>query len=77
MKWAVQEAIDAGCFREEIRDAELVLQTLWASVHGVISLDIAKCTDPWVHWRPLQERAEMMLDLTARELVRTGEADHG
>src|SRR2546427_179198 len=73
----VQEAVGAGCCREASRDAALVLQTLWASVQGVLSLGIAKCTDPWVHWRPLQERAEMMMDLTARELVRTGEADHG
>jgi AcrR family transcriptional regulator len=70
LKWAVQAAIDAGCFREEIRDAELVSQTLWASVHGVISLDIAKCTDPWVDWRPLKQRAEMMLEITLRGLER-------
>jgi AcrR family transcriptional regulator len=70
LKWAVQEAIKAGCFREEVRDAELVSQTLWASVHGVISLNISKCKDPWVEWRPLQDRAEMMLDITLRGLVK-------
>jgi hypothetical protein len=36
----------------------------------VISLQIAKGTDPWVEWRPLRDRAEMMLDLTLRGLVR-------
>lgn len=71
LRWAVQQAIDAGCFREEIRDAELVSQTLWASAHGVISLNIAKCKDPWVEWRPLADRAQMMLDVTLRGLVRT------
>ncbi len=70
LKWAVQQAMDAGCFREEIRDAEVVSQTLWASVHGVISLHIAKGEDPWVNWRPLNDRAEMMLDITLRGLVR-------
>ena len=69
LRWAVQQAIDAGCFREEIRDAELVSQTLWASVHGVISLNIAKGSDPWVDWRSLQERAELMLDVTLRGLM--------
>ncbi|MGA8189689.1 MAG: TetR/AcrR family transcriptional regulator, partial [Candidatus Sulfotelmatobacter sp.] len=64
LKWAVQQAIDAGCLREELQDAELISQTLWAAIHGVISLDIAKCTDPWVDWRPLQQRAELMLDVT-------------
>jgi AcrR family transcriptional regulator len=70
LKWAVQQAIDAGCFREELTDAELVSQTLWASVHGVISLHIAKGCDPWVEWRPLQDRAEMMPDVTLRGLIR-------
>jgi len=70
LKWAVQQAIDAGRFREELTDAELVSQTLWASVHGVISLNIAKCQDPWVDWRPVEDRAETMLDVTMRGLLR-------
>jgi len=70
LKWAVQQAIDAGCFADEMTDAALISQTLWASVHGVISLQIAKGADCWVDWRPLQDRAEMMLDITLRGLVR-------
>lgn len=70
LKSAVQQAVDANCFREDVTDAELVSQTLWASVHGVISLEIAKGRDAWVDWRPLRERAELMLDLTLRGLVR-------
>jgi AcrR family transcriptional regulator len=72
LKWAVQQAIDAGCFREELTDAELISQTLWASVHGVIALHIAKGCDAWVDWRPLQDRAEMMPDVTLRGLIRQG-----
>jgi AcrR family transcriptional regulator len=72
LKWAVQEAINAGSFRQGVQDAELVSQTLWASVHGVISLNIAKCKDPWVAWRPLEDRAEMMLDIALRGLLRPG-----
>jgi AcrR family transcriptional regulator len=75
LKWAVQQAIDAGCLREEFQDAELVSQTLWASVHGVIGLHIAKGCDAWVDWRPLAQRARTMLDITMRGLARnTGEA---
>jgi AcrR family transcriptional regulator len=77
LKWAVQVAIDAGRFREELQDAELISQTLWASVHGVISLNIAKCKDPWVEWRPLEQRAELMLDVTLRGLLRTPAAQSG
>ena len=70
LKWAVQKAIDAGCFREELKDAEIISQTLWAGVHGVISLHIAKCKDAWVQWRPLAERAQMMLDVNLRGMQR-------
>jgi AcrR family transcriptional regulator len=70
LKLTVQQAIDTGRFREELHDAELISQTLWAAVHGVISLDIAKCKDPWVDWRTLSERAEMMLDVTMRGMLR-------
>lgn len=70
LKWAVQQAISAGRLREELTDVELVSQTLWAAVHGVISLSIAKSKDAWVDWRPVQERAETMLDVTMRGLLR-------
>jgi AcrR family transcriptional regulator len=69
LKWAVQQAIDAGRFRADVRDAEAVSQTLWAAVHGVISLEIAKGCDAWVQWRPMRDRAEMVLDVMLRGLV--------
>ena len=70
LKWAVQQAIDAGCFHEELKDPEIISQTLWAAVHGVISLHIAKCKDAWVQWRPLAERRQLMLDVTLRGMMR-------
>jgi len=77
LKWAVQQAIDAGCFRKELRDAEVISQTLWASVHGVISLEIAKGRDAWVEWRPIKDRMELMLDLALRGLVREPSGESG
>jgi len=53
-----------------VNDAELISQTLWAAVHGVISLNIAKSHDNWVDWRPLAERANLMLDAVLRGLIR-------
>jgi len=73
LKWAIRQAIDARRFRDGIEDPELISQTLWAAVHGVISLQIAKGCDAWVEWRPMQDRAAMMLDITLRGLLRTGE----
>ena len=63
----VQEAIAAG--RMILKDAELITQTLWAGVHGVIALDIAKCNDPWVEWRPLSKRVKTMVDTLVGGLV--------
>jgi AcrR family transcriptional regulator len=62
VKALIIEAIEHGRFRPEYQDAELVAQTVWAGVHGVISLQIAKCNDDWVEWRPLQKRAEAAIN---------------
>lgn len=59
----VQECIDAGVFREDLTDAEFIAQTLWAGLHGVISLHIALGTDPNVNWRPVRERAIYLHEL--------------
>ncbi len=64
LKQIVQQAIDSGVFRPELNDAELLSQTFWAAIHGVVSLHIAKKNDFWVDWRPIQRRAELMLDTT-------------
>ncbi|HEX9985629.1 MAG TPA: TetR/AcrR family transcriptional regulator [Thermoanaerobaculia bacterium] len=60
LKEIVTQCIAQGKLRPELTDVDLVAQTMWAGVHGVISLDIAKCNDDWVDWRPLMERAEFM-----------------
>jgi AcrR family transcriptional regulator len=62
LKTTVEAAIKAGRFRPEVKDAELIAQTLWAGVHGVASLQIAKHGDYWVDWRSITQRAEMMMD---------------
>jgi AcrR family transcriptional regulator len=69
----MQEAITGGYLRPELTDADLVSQTLWAAIHGAISLQIAKCNDSaWVDWRPLEMRIETMLDVTLRGIRREG-----
>jgi AcrR family transcriptional regulator len=66
----VHEALAMGVFRDELKNADLIAQTLWAAVHGVISLHIAKCSDKWVDWQPIEQRAQVMLDSTLRGLVK-------
>ena len=65
----VQEAIATGRLKPALKDAELVTQTLWAGVHGVIALDIAKCNDPWVKWRPRAKRVKTMVDVLVDGLL--------
>ena len=72
LRLTMQEAIATGRLRPELTDADLVSQTLWAAIHGAISLQIAKCNDAWVDWRPVEDRIEMMLDVTLRGIRREG-----
>jgi AcrR family transcriptional regulator len=68
----VKQAMDEGFFRNDVVDPDLVAQTLWSAVHGVISLNIAKCNDGWVEWRPLTQRVELMLDAVLRGMLKEG-----
>lgn len=63
LKQIVSEAIAQGRFRGEYSDVELTSQLVWSGMHGIVALDIAKCNDPWVDWRPLPKRAEAMVNV--------------
>jgi AcrR family transcriptional regulator len=65
----VEECIATGRFRRELKDAELIAQTVWAAVHGAASLQIAKGNDPWIDWRSTKKRNEAMVDLIVAGLV--------
>jgi len=71
LRWTVSEAIAAGRLRPELTDADLVSQVVWAGVHGVVSLRIAKASDPWVPWRSQRRSVELMIDLMMRGYSRT------
>lgn len=70
LRATVAEAMQAGAFRESVTDVDLVAQTMWAGVHGVIALQIAKSEDPWVPWRSLEARSTSMLDALLRGLLK-------
>ena len=40
----------------------LVVQTLWAGVHGLCSLQIAMSGNDWVKWRPVKSRLNHLLE---------------
>lgn len=66
----VEEGMAAGRFRPEYTDAHELAQMTWSSVHGIISLQIAKCHDPWVDWRDLRTTAEHIIDALIRGILR-------
>ena len=66
----VREALSAGVFRKEYKDVELISQTLWGALHGVISLQIAKAHDNWIEWTPMERRTQAMLDAILRGLLK-------
>jgi AcrR family transcriptional regulator len=71
LKSIVAEAIAQKRFRDEYGgDVELISQTLWAGLHGVISLEIAKHNDEWVEWATVERRLETMINVLVTGLVK-------
>ena len=66
----VEQAIAEKRFKREYSDPDLIAQTVWSGVHGVVSLQIAKCNDAWVDWRPVEARAKVMIDVLVDGLTR-------
>jgi AcrR family transcriptional regulator len=52
----VEEAIDAGVVRGDLGSAMLVAQALWASIHGLVAILIAR-PRPYFPW---EDRAELV-----------------
>jgi AcrR family transcriptional regulator len=75
LRGIVAEALAAGRFLPGFEDPDLIAQTMWSGMHGVVSLQIAKCNDDWVDWRPVEERIELMVETLIRGLVRETETD--
>jgi len=70
LKATVEEALTTGRFRSGLDDPDLVAQTLWAGLHGVVALEIAKANDPWCDWRSTTARSGLMTDVLVRGLIR-------
>jgi AcrR family transcriptional regulator len=61
---------ERGQLRRDLKDLELITQTVWAGIHGVISLEIAmnRRADEWIAWSPLAARVQLMIDTLVRGL---------
>lgn len=71
LKDTVAAGIKARRYRAGLTDAELVAQTVWAGIHGVISLEIAKRNDDWVAWRSVRKRVDTMIDVLIQGLIKS------
>ena len=56
LKSVVKEVYDAGYFRPDLHDVDLIAQTIWAGIHGVCSLQITMAQDTWVKWVDISAR---------------------
>lgn len=72
LRGTVAEAISDERLRAGLDDPDLVAQAVWAGVHGVVSLYIAKSHDEWVPWREVERLGEFVIDMQVRGLVRDG-----
>jgi AcrR family transcriptional regulator len=70
LKLVVFEAFDAGLFKVEFNDYDLIAQTLWASIHGVCSLEIALGHETWIQWPAIEARLNLMQNAILQGLLR-------
>ena len=70
LKLNVAELMEKGRVRDDLTDVDLVAQVIWSAVHGLVSLEIAKCKDEWVEWRPIEDRARTVTDMIINGLLK-------
>lgn len=68
---ALVAAIADKRLRPELKDPDLVLQTIWAGWHGVASLQIARGHIKTIPWRPAADVARLMIDAMLQGLLNT------
>jgi AcrR family transcriptional regulator len=76
LRMCVTRVIEAGLLKPEFSDAELVSQTLWATVHGVTSLQITHAGCPWVKLKPLAHRIEAVVVSTLDGMLLRSKGGH-
>lgn len=70
LKGVIADLQASGRMRDDLTDVDLLSQSIWSMIHGVISLEIAKCNDPWVDWRTIDARTELVVEMIERGLLR-------
>ena len=68
---ACVEALASDRIRPEYTDGHELAQMLWAGVHGIVSLHIAKGNDDWIEWRDVQGTAGKIRRSLLRGVLRS------
>jgi AcrR family transcriptional regulator len=69
------DVMDKGYLRPELKDIDLVAQSVWAAVHGAAALDlIVPRSEAWLDFRPRRERFAAALEFVTRSIARDPEA---
>lgn len=66
----LREAVDQQLLLTNLTNPQLLAQSCWASVHGVVALHLTLYGDPWVEWCSLEETAELTINAMIRGLQR-------
>jgi AcrR family transcriptional regulator len=69
LRQAAADGIRARCFRPEFTDPDQLAQVVWAGVHGIVSLHLNLGREPWFNWRPAEETALRLIDVSVRGLT--------
>lgn len=70
LKQAVELGLAADLFLPDLTDADLISQTLWGGVHGMVALQLTHGCDPWIEWRSVPSRSGAMVDALIRGILR-------
>jgi len=71
LQLVVNDVFNAGLFKPELNDADLIAQTIWAGMHGVCALQITMAEDTWVNWRDITLRLQMMQSVLISGLLKS------
>ncbi len=70
----VKEGLSKGLFRPEFQDEHQLAQIFWSGLHGLVSLHIAKESDPWIDWRDPRATIRLSIDVMIRGTRRNSPA---